>query len=98
MKAKLTLATLAGFIVASQALGAETPTTTDKTTTMGECHGVNTCKGKGECAGSGHSCAGMNTCKGKGWITMSEKDCKNKKGKWQKSSGMMGSPQTETKK
>ncbi len=34
-----------------------------------ECHGGNSCKGKGECGGEGRSCAGSNSCKGKGWIT-----------------------------
>lgn len=47
---------------------------------MGECHGINACKGKGECGGEGHACAGNNACKGKGWIQMSKKDCKKKHG------------------
>ena len=49
----------------------------------GECHGANGCKGHGECAGAGTSCKGTNACKGKGWNSMTEKDCKAKKGKWQ---------------
>lgn len=49
---------------------------------MGECHGVNTCKGTGACGGQGHECAGKNSCKGKGWVSMSEADCKAKKGEW----------------
>ena len=34
-----------------------------------ECHGGNSCKGKGDCGGKGTSCAGTNACKGKGWVT-----------------------------
>lgn len=33
-----------------------------------ECSGINACKGKGECGGSGHACGGKNECKGKGWV------------------------------
>lgn len=50
----------------------------------GECHGINSCKGKGECGGSGHSCAGKNECKGKGWLSMTEKECNEKKGTFKK--------------
>lgn len=49
---------------------------------MGECHGVNACKGHGACGGEGHECAGKNSCKGKGWVSLSEADCKAKKGTW----------------
>ena len=34
---------------------------------LGQCHGVNACKGTGDCGGKGHHCAGKNACKGKGW-------------------------------
>jgi hypothetical protein len=50
----------------------------------GECHGINACKGKGECGGPGYSCAGNNACKGKGWVSMLEADCIAKKGKFKK--------------
>lgn len=46
----------------------------------GECHGINACKGKGECGSATYSCAGNNSCKGKGWISMTEADCLQKKG------------------
>lgn len=50
---------------------------------MGECHGINTCKGKSMCAVEGaNGCHAQNSCKGKGWLSMNEKDCKAKKGKW----------------
>ena len=48
----------------------------------GECHGVNSCKGKGECGGAGHSCAGKNSCKGQGWVKLSKADCEGKGGKF----------------
>jgi hypothetical protein len=52
---------------------------------VGECHGVNECKGKGECAGARkdgtkYTCAGNNECKGQGYITMSKSDCDAKGG------------------
>ena len=53
----------------------------------GECHGINSCKGKGDCGGKeGHACAGMNSCKGKGWLSMTEKDCKKKGGEFKPAS------------
>ena len=45
-----------------------------------KCSGINSCKGKGGCAGASNSCSGQNGCKGKGWNEMSEKDCKAKGG------------------
>ncbi|HEX4924643.1 MAG TPA: hypothetical protein VFV50_11175 [Bdellovibrionales bacterium] len=50
------------------------------TAQTGECHGINACKGKGECGSPTYSCAGNNACKGKGWISMTEADCLKKKG------------------
>jgi len=57
--------------------------TSDKT--KGECHGINSCKGKGDCGGKGYSCAGKNSCKGKGWLEMTKADCDAKKGTFKKS-------------
>lgn len=48
----------------------------------GECSGVNSCKGQGECGGVGHSCAGKNACKGKGWLALTKADCDAKGGKF----------------
>lgn len=48
----------------------------------GQCHGVNDCKGHGECKGAGNSCEGHNECKGKGWVKMSQADCETKGGKF----------------
>lgn len=53
----------------------------------GECYGVNTCKGTGECGGAegeGHSCAGQNSCKGKGWISLTKSACEGKGGTFKK--------------
>jgi hypothetical protein len=55
---------------------------TAKEPAKGECHGANSCKGKGECGGKGTSCAGTNACKGKGWITTTKAECEKKHGKW----------------
>jgi len=49
---------------------------------MGECHGVNSCKGQGDCGGKGYSCAGKNSCKGHGWVKLSQNDCQAKGGKF----------------
>ncbi len=46
----------------------------------GQCHGVNDCKGKGECKTVASSCEGKNDCKGKGWTSMSKADCDAKGG------------------
>lgn len=51
---------------------------------QGECHGINACKGQGECGGKGHECAGKNECKGKGWLKKTEKECKDLKGTFKK--------------
>jgi hypothetical protein len=57
------------------------------------CHGVNACKGHGQCGGkvdgcSGKngcemtmSCSGKNSCKGKGLVKMNKKKCLEKGGK-----------------
>jgi hypothetical protein len=46
------------------------------------CFGINSCKGKSECAVEGKSgCSGKNACKGQGWVTVaSAKKCTAKKG------------------
>ncbi|TGK07565.1 hypothetical protein EHO59_05540 [Leptospira semungkisensis] len=55
---------------------------TAKEEAKGECHGINSCKGTGDCGGKGHSCAGKNSCKGQGWTSLTKKDCEAKKGKF----------------
>jgi hypothetical protein len=46
------------------------------------CFGINSCKGKSECAVEGKSsCSGKNSCKGEGWVSVaSAKKCTSKKG------------------
>lgn len=48
----------------------------------GECHGVNACKGKGDCGSKDHSCAGKNACKGQGWLATNAQDCQAKGGQF----------------
>lgn len=52
------------------------------TTDMGQCHGINSCKGSGSCATQQNSCAGDNSCRGKGWLPLSQKDCIAREGKF----------------
>jgi uncharacterized membrane protein len=72
-------AALAGLALAGAAQAKEGKTAAKE----GECHGVNGCKGQGDCAGKNHSCAGQNSCKGQGWKKMTAAQCKAKKGKFQ---------------
>jgi hypothetical protein len=44
------------------------------------CTGVNSCKGKSECATAKNGCKGQNSCKGEGWLPLSEKACRAKGG------------------
>jgi len=46
-----------------------------------KCYGINSCKGKGGCAGGGHGCAGKNACKGQGFVETSKDDCAKQGGK-----------------
>lgn len=87
------IAALAGLSLGVQANAKETATAgTAEKTIMGECHGVNSCKGTGMCGGQNHSCGGANSCKGQGWLSMTQKDCLDKKGQWKKMSNMMHQP------
>ncbi len=79
---------VAGLVISSTSMAADAkgkskaaaaePKATDK----GECHNMNSCKGKGECGGPGWDCAGNNTCKGQGWITLTAAECKKQGGKF----------------
>ena len=45
------------------------------------CLGINSCKGKSECAVDGKStCKGKNACKGEGYLSLTAKKCAAKKG------------------
>ena len=50
-----------------------------------QCAGVNSCKGKSDCATATSACHGQNACKGQGWVKMTEKQCLEKGGKVEKS-------------
>jgi hypothetical protein len=54
--------------------------TTAKAAPLGECHGINACKGKSDCSTKTSGCHGTNACKGKGWTKMTKEDCTAKKG------------------
>lgn len=78
----LMTAALGGLMLAatiSAATADEAKPAADK---MGECHGINSCKGTGACHGAGNSCAGKNACKGQGWVKSTKADCEAKGGKY----------------
>lgn len=75
---------LTGMVMAA---GCSTTNSTQASKVVGECHGVNSCKGSGACGGKGHSCAGKNSCKGKGWIKLTKAQCDDKGGDFKE--GMM---------
>jgi hypothetical protein len=85
-KSKMVKAALSGLMIGSVCLSGCTTWSGGGSSSeaSGECHGVNSCKGTGDCGGKGHSCAGKNECKGKGWKKMSEKDCNGKGGTFKK--------------
>ncbi|MDG0815639.1 BufA2 family periplasmic bufferin-type metallophore [Bdellovibrio svalbardensis] len=91
-KGTFTKAAISGLLAAGalsvslQAHGADSQKP-DAATAEGECHGVNSCKGKGDCGGKGHGCAGKNSCKGKGWLRMTKEKCEAAHGKFKADKG-----------
>ncbi|MBI3288240.1 MAG: hypothetical protein HYZ74_01840 [Elusimicrobia bacterium] len=79
MDKKTTLAA-AALAALSLATGCAGKSGTTEAVVKGECHGVNACKGQGECGGTGHACAGKNACKGQGWIGLVKTDCEGRGG------------------
>lgn len=75
-KTYLVAAAVSGMIAAAGC----TSTQTAGDASLGQCHGINACKGEGDCGGKNHGCAGKNSCKGKGWKKMSQEDCDAKGG------------------
>jgi uncharacterized membrane protein len=59
--------------------------TADTKETKVQCAGVNSCKGKSDCATATSDCHGQNACKSQGWLKMTEKQCLEKGGKVEKS-------------
>lgn len=49
---------------------------------MGQCHGVNSCKGNSFCATASSVCATQNTCKGKGWLALTAQECQQRGGRF----------------
>lgn len=78
-KTSLTAAALAALSLTAGCAGRGAPAAAE---VKGECYGVNSCKGQGECGGVGHACAGKNACKGKGWIGLAKADCEGRGGKY----------------
>lgn len=76
-------AALGGLLAAASCGGSDSSTEGPLQTDLGECHGVNSCKGQSACHTKEHACAGQNSCKGKGWLQMTKEDCQQKGGKWQ---------------
>ncbi len=74
-KTVIVTAALAGLMLAGCAT-----TPADPALAKGECHGINACKGKGDCGGPGYSCAGKNSCKGQGWLSLTKAECDTKGG------------------
>jgi uncharacterized membrane protein len=85
-KTALAAAALAAFSMAAGcAHSGPAPAKTASTApAKGECSGVNSCRGTGECGGPGHSCAGQNACKGQGWISLTQSDCEARHGTFKK--------------
>jgi hypothetical protein len=82
-KSALVAAAITGFMMTTVVHAADKAAApADKAAATGECAGINSCKGKGECGGVGHSCSGKNACKGKGWVKKTEAECKAAKGKF----------------
>jgi uncharacterized membrane protein len=70
---KVLLAAVAGLLTVGAVSAASTAHAADSDKV--KCYGINSCKGKGSCAGGGHSCAGKNACKGQGAVETSKDDC-----------------------
>ena len=81
-KATVLTAAITGMLMASGCSTTKGTNASNVDLAQGECHGVNACKGKGDCGGKGYSCAGKNSCKGKGWIKLSKAECDEKGGKF----------------
>ena len=84
-----TIRALSGAAIAVAAAGlfvsqAVAPVSAAEEATV-HCSGVNSCKGKSECATAKNGCKGQNSCKGQGWVPLSEKTCKAKGGVVEKS-------------
>lgn len=80
------MATVAALLIGGCASRQVSERVTDKSTDndndMGQCLGVNSCKGSGSCATANNHCATQNSCKGKGWIPLEKSDCESRSGQF----------------
>lgn len=84
MKKDLLICTAFSAFLAGSAATAEGPSIKNAATEIkGKCFGINACKAKGECATKTNSCHYKNSCKGKGWVSKTQKECNDLKGKFE---------------
>lgn len=79
-KVGLSVTAAAALLIAGCASDESVAEATVSESDMGQCHGVNSCKGTSACATAESSCSGQNACKGKGWLTTSKGDCDSQNG------------------
>jgi len=79
IKSGALLAAAAAALALSGAVSAAT--TTISTGDTVHCAGINSCKGKGDCATAENACKGQNTCKGHGFVASKAGACLAKGGK-----------------
>jgi uncharacterized membrane protein len=64
----LTLAAAAASLFVLAPLVAHADAGANPADQIGNCYGVNACKGKSSCKTADNSCVGRNSCKGKGFV------------------------------
>ena len=64
-----------GLAVAAAAMLATAPMAVQSGSTVGQCMGVNSCRGHSDCKTAKSSCRGLNSCAGKGFLEMSKAEC-----------------------
>ena len=64
----LALATAAASLFALAPLAVHADAGATGADQIGNCYGVNACKGKSSCKTADNSCVGKNSCKGKGFV------------------------------
>ena len=74
----LTGAAIAAAAAGLFAVGYAAPALADEQGKI-HCEGVNSCKGKSDCASAKNSCQGQNACKGQGFKEMTKEECEKAK-------------------
>ncbi len=59
-------------------------TASAEASSQGHCMGVNACKGNSSCKTASSSCKGQNACKGQGFVDLTEGQCTQLGGKFEK--------------